>query len=523
MAFSWTRAAVCLVLSVSLLTGCGAASSSEAASASGAGSASAASTPAPQEDGFPTALVLGYTPSTGFNPYLANSNLVAQNAGLLFEDLVRIGPDMSLEYRLAQSIQCAGTTVTIQMRPGCTFADGTAITAQDAAASLQAAKASEMYAARFANVLEIQAQGSAVQLTLEQPDSMFAYLCDIPVLKAAETASQQPTASGRYTYGSGAALVRNPGCAFAEPCPDTIYLTQVGSYEEMTSGLAMGTLNLYTAADLDEAVSGFSSLSEYYRTNNLVFVGVNAAVTEGQEKSPLLTTPGGRALLSQLIDRRQIAEKSFYSRAYPATGIINNYYDCVSGQQVILAEGELDAAAAQADFAALGYTLDPATGYYQDADGQRLRLRLTVHSGSTYKRYAASLLKEQMAEKGLYLELDEVPDFDTYTQKIAAGDFDLYIGEVKLYNNMDMSPFFEGGQASAGIVQSEALRAAYDAFKADVNAAGAFETAFAAEMPLVPLVWRHGMVVHSQGISGLSCSISDPFYSLADLRFGQAQ
>lgn len=523
---AYARRAVALVLCLALLAGCSrggssASSASQAASSSVSSASSAASAPS-QSAAAPTALVLGYTPAAGFNPYASSSNLVEQNAGLLFECLVQLTPDLSLEYRLADSIVSAGNTVTIHMRAGCTFADGTAITARDAAASFEAARVSERYAARFANVTEVKADGDTVTLTLTAPDSMFAYLCDIPVLKAAETAAAQPTASGRYTYGDGATLRRNASCAFAENCPDTIYLTEVSSYEEMVSGFAVGSLNLYTASDSAQTSAGFSSVSDYYKTNNLVFLGINATPPESGEKSPLLTTAAGRALLSQLIDRSQIAQKSFYARAYPATGCINDHYDCVADKHVIQSAAELSAEDAAGDFSALGYTLDDA-GYYQDADGQRLSLRLLVYSGNTYKRYAATLLKDQLAAAGVYVSVEEASDFDVYSQKVASGDFDLYIGEVKLYNNMDMSPFLEGGQASVGIVQSEALAAAYAAFKADQNTAGALEEAFAAEMPFVPLVWRNGTVVHSSGISGLSCSISNVFYSLENLRFGTDQ
>lgn len=521
------RRLAAFALCLALLAGCGgnaasSASSQAASSASSASSSSGAASVPEQSAGAPIALVLGYTPSAGFNPYASASNLVEQNAGLLFECLVELTPELSLEYRLADSIVSAGETVTIHMRSGCTFADGTAVTAQDAAASLEAARLSERYAARFANVTEVKASGDTVTVTLATPDSMFAYLCDIPVLKAAETGSAQPTPNGRYTYGDSGSLVRNASCAFAEDGPDTIYLTEVSSYEEMVSGFAVGSLNLYTASDSAQTSAGFSSVSDYYKTNNLVFLGVNATPPETGEKSPLLTTAGGRGLLSQLIDRTQLAQKSYYSRAYPATGCINDHYDCVADGHVILSSAELTADQAAADMAALGYSLDDA-GYYQNADGERLNLRLLVYSGNTYKRYAAALIKEQLAAAGIYVTVEEASDFDVYSQKVASGDFDLYIGEVKLYNNMDMSPFFEGGQASVGIVQSEALATAYAAFKADQNTAAALEEAFAAEMPYVPLLWRNGTVVHSSGISGLSCSISNVFYSLEGLRFDAAE
>ena len=54
------------------------------------------------------------------------------------------------------------------------------------AASLLAAKASTFYSGRLANMADTQAVGSdTVVLTLVQPDSLFGYLLDLPILKAA--------------------------------------------------------------------------------------------------------------------------------------------------------------------------------------------------------------------------------------------------------------------------------------------------------------------------------------------------
>lgn len=487
---------------------------SSAVPASTAAPEESAASSAPLTQAEPGFLTLGTIPSEGFNPYLVNSQLVVQAASLLFEKLVEITPDMELEYRLAQAVECIGNQVVVHLRGGCFFADGSPIRPEDALASLNAARASACYGGRLAGIEEAKLENGALVLTLAQPDSLFAYLCDIPVLKESEVALAQPTASGRYTYGAEGELVRSNHAPFPQQGPDRILLAQVNGYDAMVSGLAVGALNLYAAADGADAVSSIASQQSFYRTNNLVFLGVNAA-GEDETKAPLLGTGRGRALLSRLIDRRSLAEKCFYGRAYPATGAINGFYPCVKGLGSILAEQ--DTAGAAGEFAALGYQLDPVSGYYQDAAGRPLRLRLLVYGGSTYKRYAASQLAEQLAAQGVYLETTVADDFGAYLEQIQSGQFDLYIGEVKLYNNMDIGPFLEGGAASVGIVQSEGLLQAWQEFRANLSAAGRFEEAFAAEMPYLPLVWGIGTVVSSRAVSGVSSSISNLFYSLEEL------
>ena len=514
----FVKKAAALALAACLfLAGCG-----------GAGTGASDPAPSPSPTPAPAAsanrLVLGYTPGDGFNPFLTGSTLVRQNAGLLFEKLVEIGPDMSVDYRLASSIDVLDVQAVIHIRGGATFADGTPVTAEDAAASLEAARASALYGGQLAGVTGVEVRDGAVVVTLAAPDSLFSYLCDIPVLKASEVASAAPTSSGRYVYSEGGVLTENPRCLFAEEGqPAEIGLAEVGSYNEMVSGLTVGSLNLYQTSELVDSPSGVASELSYYRTNNLIFLGVNAAAAqENAMLAPLLGTAAGRSLLSQIIDRRILAEKGYYSRAYPATGAINSFYPCVLAQQVILPEAQRTAADARAALAALGYAENAMDGFFYTADEEKLTVRLLVYSGNTYKRYAASLLADQLEAVGVAVALEQVEDFEVFREKVLSGDFDLYIGEVKLYNNMDVSPFMEGGGASAGIVQSEALTAAYTAFRGNMSAAGAFEEAFAAEMPFVPLLWRNGTVVHTRSIEGLTSSLSNVFYSLGQLRFAAA-
>ncbi len=276
MARPFTRLAAALCCCALAFTGC------TAPTSTGSGSAEPGATPRAQlRARSHGAGAGGMSRPTASTPISPPSTLVAQNAGLLFEKLVEIGPAMALSYRLASGVDCVENQVILHIRGGCTFADGAPITAEDAAASLRAAQASGLYGSRFAGVTGLEVQDGAVVLTLAEPDSLFAYLCDIPVFKASETALASPTASGRYTYGAAGELVRNSRCAFPEAGPETIRLAEVGSYDEMVSGLAVGTLNLYAASETLESSASVASKQTYYRTNNLVFLGVNAAGQQG--------------------------------------------------------------------------------------------------------------------------------------------------------------------------------------------------------------------------------------------------
>ncbi|MCI2047718.1 MAG: ABC transporter substrate-binding protein [Faecalibacterium sp.] len=496
----------CVLCAALLLCGCQSVVTAGSVSGSATESAAAASSGAA---GAP--LTIACT-SAGFNPYVSDDAITRQDATLLFEPLVAITPDLDLDYRMAQNVDNSGLLVTVQMRSGCFFADGSNVTAEDAAASLNAARLSSQYAARFSNVTDVVVEGSAVCITLTQPDSLFAYLLDIPVLRADEVSLSRPTANGRYTYSDGGdALVLNSRAAFPDGGPAEIGLETVAGADALVSGLAVGSVDLYVLGDDSTETTSINAVETYYRNNDLIYLSVNAGAT-----NPLCSTATGRRLLSTLVDRNDLASKAYYSRAYAATGAINNYYPCVKGRQTILPSA--DASPLESTMAALGYTRAD-DGTFQDEKQQPAAVSLLVYSGSSYKRYAAQLLQEQLQANGIRVDITEAASFDDYLAAVQSGQFELYIGEVKLYNNFDLSPFWSG-QASYGLAPSEALLAAYSSFRQNSGTAGDFEAAFASEMPFIPLLWHSGTVVTSRRVGGVNASLSSAFYSLADLTVG---
>ena len=496
--FGIVAAGLCLSLA---LTGC-----QSVVTAGSVAQSAPVATATPRAEG---TLTLACT-SAGFNPYIASDMLVQQNWMLLFEPLVAVTPDMDIDYRLAQSVDSSGTLVTIQIRSGCYFSDGTEVTAEDAAASLNAARTGGSYTGRFANVTDVSVQGSAVVVALTEPDSLFTYLLDIPVMKAGEVALAQPTASGRYTYGSdGASLVQNPR-ASAFDGPAAIQLTTVSSADALISGVARGEISLYAESGGSSDSSSINTSETYYRTDSLIFAGINS-----YSANWLCSTVPGRQLLSTLCDRSGIAGKALGGRAYAATGIINGYYPCVKGRQVILSSD--DSSTLESVMAGAGYTRADASGFYKDARGNEAYVRLLVYSATSDRRAIAAQLQEQWQAAGIRVDITEQSDRDIYLQTVQSGDFDLYIGEVKLYNNMDLSPFW-AGEAHWGLAPSDTLLAAYSAFRQNAGNAEGLEAAFAAEMPFLPLVWHNGTVVASRRVSGIGASISSPFYSLSGLQ-----
>ena len=498
--------ALCLLLCLALLAGCGQGPVSSAPVAGGGG------VPAAQPSAAgPGEFVLPYLQADGVNPYLSNNNLTLVNSRLLFANLVDLDNDFAPQMRVARSVVSAGWTVEIRVGEAY-FADGTAVTGQDVAASLQAAAAS-IFGGRFSNVAAVSAQEDLVTVTLHQPDSLFCWLLDIPVMKAAETGLARPTPSGRYTLaqderGEYLAL----GAAEDSGMLQEIRLVELSGYDALVAALNIGTISLFSSEEESELAGSIICNTAYFNLNNLVFLGIQAVGAD----SPL-AQPELRQAIDLALSRRQIADKAYYCRAYVATGAVNPRFPG-EGEAGALAE-EADPQAACRLIESLGYTRNEETGFYEDENEQPLSFPLVCYASSSFKRYAAALIAQQLAECGIQVTVQEQTDFAVYQEQILSGGAPLYIGEIKLYNNMDMGPFFaDGGAARTGLALSEELLGAYAAFKENAAALGAFEQAFAAQMPFVPLVYKNGVVTYSRNFTGLAPTVSDLFYDLEQLQ-----
>ncbi|MEG1125397.1 MAG: ABC transporter substrate-binding protein [Oscillospiraceae bacterium] len=486
-----------------LLTGCTA--------GKGQNSSAPVSTPANAPSVEEGTFSIAYSMQDGFNPYLSESNLTLQVADLLFEQMINISPHMVVEYRCISSVSISGLTATLTPDTSYRFTDGTAISALDIAACIEAGRTCAAYSGQLANIDKTEVVGSDVIITLKTPDSMFAYLLNLPVIKASELASRTPTCNGRYTYGGENLLIKNDSCNDVSlSAPNEIHLTAITGYDEIINSLSLGSVSLYITELENSSASSTTSLQTFYKINNLVFLGLNAL----KEGDNILSSSAGRRAVNSIIDRGIIAEKCYYSRAYPATGAFNPTYPCLNAKQALTQSADLGAT--EGIMNSLGYKKDSIDGYYKKGT-KRLELNLLVFSGSTNKRYIANTLKEHFSQNGIYINLDETDNFDIYTQKIVSGEFDMYIGEVKLYNNMDLMPFMSGGAAASGIAQSETLNAAYEAFKQNAELATAYEKAFSEELPYIPLVWRCGTLVTAKNVHGIVPSVSNAFYDINEL------
>ncbi len=146
------------------------------------------------------ATLLG-APAT-LDPALASTHAERAIADLVFDGLYRLGPGGVVRPHLADGLPTgtAGTRITIRLRPGATFHDGTPLTAADVAASLTRLRATPAEWI-IAPIAQIRALPDAIEIDLRAitPDlATFLAMPRAAITKAGKAPGERPIGSGPF-------------------------------------------------------------------------------------------------------------------------------------------------------------------------------------------------------------------------------------------------------------------------------------------------------------------------------------
>lgn len=267
--------------------------------------------------------------------YNGQNKLILQN---LCEPLLSRDPSGQASPHLAEAVDTSadGLTYTVRIREGVTFWDGTPMTAEDVAFSLNRVRdkeTSSFLADAFSSIASVAPQGDTVIVTLAKPDALIpAYLAGQGGVVISKTfAEKAGTAYGTpdggimctgpfelnpdgWTSGRPITLIRNDGYWKAEskPLVKQIQFQFITDAATLTNSLKTGAVDgtFQVPGSAITALQGADGQVYHARgatTLNMLVVG---------DDSPL-GDPAVRGALSLAIDRTQIASSIWAGAAEP--------------------------------------------------------------------------------------------------------------------------------------------------------------------------------------------------------------
>lgn len=502
--------AVCLGLT---LPGCGQEELPDP-SPSPSAAPSAAPTQAPER----TQFSLAYDPTASLHPLTGASQANQDLTGLVYQGLYELDNEFVPHPVLAASGAPSGDgySWTFTMKPGVLFSDGTPLTAQHAAASLNAARTAGPYAARLANLTGVAAgEDGTLTVYLSAPNGNLPALLDVPVVLEQEPGSA-PLGTGYYRYepaGERLYLQINPYHAGGAALPYTaIPLTAASTANERIAAFDSGAVTAVTTEFSSPYALGYAGSYETsdYPTTSLLYLGFKAA--SGPCQSALV-----RQAFSRAFDRDKLVQVELSGHGDAACLPVSPLCGDYDQESAALLGYDLEQAAAL--LAQAGYEKNEEDGllYHRRTP---LSVTVLVNSDNESRQASADALAASLAGLGVSVTVDTLP-WDNYVQALAAGRFDLYIGEVRLTGDFDPSPLLTGALNYGGYSNWE-LTQALGAWKSAqgedrAQAAKALWAKFAQDAPIAPLCFKRGSLLVRWGMaSNLQPTRANPFYRMEE-------
>ncbi len=390
-------------------------------------------------------LCMVYDPTAPMHPYQTVNHTNRLLFPLIYQGLFSVDAD----YQVIP-ILCSGYSVSRDMKTynfyleNATFSDGTALTADDVVASLNAARTSPVYKGRLTYVRDVAlAEDGGVVVSLSTAYENFMLLLDIPILKASEVDAQRPLGTGPYYLEERAGDLRllrrddwwcNANLLVTAP---VIPLEEGAGNAQVRDAFEYGDVSLVCADPGSDLYVDFRSDYELWSCENGIFLYLAC-----NEKSTVFSNQTIRQALTHAIDRAGLVEAYYRGFAMATTLPISpnspNYNKRLADRY--------------------GYDADVFRAAVEEAQMQGYSVTILVNKADSRRVRVARDIADMLSALGLKAATSELSGKD-YTNALNWGSYDLYLGQTTLSPNMDLTAFYStkgalsfGGLADAAIL-----------------------------------------------------------------------
>lgn len=496
----------------------------------------------------PESVSLFYCAKDSLNPYTATTEFNIKLHTLMYDSLIRLDAEFQPQNIIAESVEVSGKTCTVTLK-NIVFSDGSPLTAEDVVYSYNIAKDSKLiYANQLQTVKNCKVEDGKVVFSLSKADPYFANMLDFPIIKAnSDNITDEnkivlpPIGSGRFIFNrKNQCLYLNSSHINGSDSIKSIMLIDAPDPEVTKFNLESGNISVYNTDLSDGTMPPMLGTIELSPLNNLVFLGVN--VNRG-----ILSDVKMRYAISYAIDRTTLCTEAYYTYALPAQGLFSPLWQDAKGLQNIPTTTDLQNCVA--NFKELGYNNKDNEGFYVGDNNKRLALSLICNLDNERRVGAANLIKAQLELAGISVTVKAL-SWNEYKTALSSGNFDLYLAEVRLLNNMDVSEIVtSNGSLSYGIpnkatnkpsdkpvdkketaedidnpqeetvIINDGLDSAVEGFYNEKLSLIDIINAFNAEMPIIPLCYRSGINVYDARLSVTNMSsVSDAYYNMTNIK-----
>lgn len=459
------------------------------------------------------------------DPLRANQESAVLVFDLVYDSLVYVDREMRPVPYLAESctISPDGLTISFTLHDGVLWHDGAAFTAQDVEHTISRIRSlgeTCIYYDRIQYISRVNVRDMLhFDLELISPHVMVLNLLDFPIVPCHRT-DLETTMVGTgqyklesYTPQKNMTLLKNESWAIGEaPAMEKIYVKMLERSADTANMVKIGEVTA-VAASIDTIGGlgiGENMQITHYPSLEYVFVGFNLA-------NPSFASYRMRYAVSYAMNRSRMIEDAFLGYGTPAAvPVPPNAYLYIGEEGARTAR---DTEKAKSLLYEEGYNIKDGKMCRETEDGETkwLTFSLLVNEENSRRIKCAEILKENLEEIGVKVEIEKVP-FDTYRQRLASGEFAMYVGGCKFSADLSYDFLFGAAPVAQNGYSSEDMNEALlnllpQRTDETVKAAYVrFQEIFLRDLPITGICFLDGALVHTSFLKGIEAPAASKLY-----------
>ena len=358
---------------------------------------------------------------------------------MLYETLLKY-EDGEVKGNLAESYSFNedGTVMTLTLRQGITFHDGTPFNAEAVKKNLDFMHSNPQYMA-CPGIYDIESVEVADEytVTITYPHPYYGYAYDFcwpdvggmqspnQIVEGDFQTVQGYAGTGPYIYeeyvsGEYTRFVRNENYWGEQPYYDEVIVKYIPDASARLQALQSGEIDLIYG-------SALLTWDDYQQATSLPNIAGAVAESDSKTRNLVLNASGVlsdlkvREAVAYAIDKETLSEGLTYGEETPADHLFPDGIPYTDVELNVVRTYDPEKANALLDEA--GWMMNESTGI-REKDGQALSLKYTYDSGDALNKSLATAVKSQLAAVGINVET-EGQEMMTWWQEGVAGNYDL--------------------------------------------------------------------------------------------------
>ena len=461
-------------------------------------------------------ITLGVYGVDTLNPVATKSKSVQKIMNIVYEPLFTIDEEGKAVGVLASSysVSDGGKKITVTIKDGVKWHDGTNFTSEDVAYTLSRMRdAGGLYGKLSEKIHSFTATDKkTIVINFEKKEPSPVYLLTFPVVHRSDTYSENadftPEGTGSYKFvsrsGTEIVLEPNPQWHGGSISKRKIIVKILKDKNAVAEAFNVGEIDAITSDEISGGTVTTKSNSESKTvvSERMVFLGFNT-------QSPVVSSPAVRKAINGVLDRTKIVEQDAYGRGVPAELSIDPTSRFLPDES----KGDKVENYSEDIMKKSGYIIKD--GIYHK-DDLPFSARLLVNADNAERTALADSIATSLKTAGFDIVVEKT-SYEEYGVKIAEDDFDIFIGETEVSKNPNPAALLTGEENyfnfDAGKINS--FMSKYcdvddtDEIRKKIKE---FKTLFYNDPPYLPIYFKTESVIYGSYVSGIVTPVVfDPY------------